>query len=299
MKSKELILGTALWGWKIPEVECFTLLDEFYKSGCRDIDTATNYPINGVSNLFRFAENTIFKWINSNGVNDLKIFVKIGSLNNSGRDENLLTYTSLLLSHEYYNTKFGKNLDGVMIHWDNRENPKEIANTIEALKLISASHRIGISGIKNPKLYIPLTKNGLIISIQCKHNFLTSQLNLYSDFYSHRISIYGINGGGINLKREYKKNSSVILREINVNNFTPKIELINQLLIKYKKNGGDTSLYNIALTFAFINEHVDGLVIAPSNLSQLKATIFSFNELVQGINLPYYKKIIGIINSYE
>ena len=124
-------------------------------------------------------------------------------------------------------------------------------------------------------------------------------VNLYSDFYSHRISIYGINGGGINLKREYKKNSSVILREINVNNFTPKIELINQLLIKYKKNGGDTSLYNIALTFAFINEHVDGLVIAPSNLSQLKATIFSFNKLVQGINLPYYKKIIGIINSYE
>jgi aryl-alcohol dehydrogenase-like predicted oxidoreductase len=145
--NMDLILGTALWGWTIPENTCFEILDEFYKNGFRGIDTATNYPINKDPKFFRFAEAVIMKWIEANGINDLKITIKAGSIDNSGLPENNLTYSFLIMSHEYYREKFEDNLDTFMVHWDNRDDEESILKTIDSLKIIRKKCKVGLSGM--------------------------------------------------------------------------------------------------------------------------------------------------------
>ena len=69
-QTPDLILGTALWGWTVPESTCYKLLDRFYEAGFRQIDTATNYPINKDPACFRLSESILINWISTNKVND-------------------------------------------------------------------------------------------------------------------------------------------------------------------------------------------------------------------------------------
>ena len=80
---KNLALGTAMWGWTVDKEICFKMLDLFYESGERYIDTACNYPINGLSKDRYASENIIAEWIKINGVNDLNIIYKLGSITNT------------------------------------------------------------------------------------------------------------------------------------------------------------------------------------------------------------------------
>ena len=181
---KQLILGTALWGWKIKKNDCFKILDEYYLKGFREIDTATNYPINNNKLYFRYAEDIILEWLNINNIIDLKIIMKFGSVNNSGNTQNNLTYTHLLLNKDYYQAKYSSNLSTLMIHWDHRENKELIQQTIDALTIIMQENiNIGISGIKYPKLYFDIINNlDATVMIECKHNIFSSGLNHYSMF---------------------------------------------------------------------------------------------------------------------
>ena len=76
-----------MWGWSIDRSNCFKLLDYYYEKGFREVDTATNYPINKNKVYFRYAENTIQDWVKTNGVNNLKVIIKVGSLSNDGSTE--------------------------------------------------------------------------------------------------------------------------------------------------------------------------------------------------------------------
>ena len=102
----DLILGTSMWGWTVEKKECFKILDTFYNEGYRWIDTAPNYPINNDRKYFRYAENLIFEWINSNKINDIKIILKIGSMDNLGGPNTNLSYSFILMNYEYYLNKF-------------------------------------------------------------------------------------------------------------------------------------------------------------------------------------------------
>ena len=137
------------------------------------------------------------KWIEANGINDLKITIKAGSIDNSGLPENNLTYSFLIMSHEYYREKFEDNLDTFMVHWDNRDDEESILKTIDSLKIIRKKCRVGLSGIKNPGIYFKyLKKTDTVSSIQIKHNIFESYYDRYAHFHDLvRFVAYGINAG--------------------------------------------------------------------------------------------------------
>ena len=60
----EIMLGTALWGWTTPPTVCYQLLDHFYESGYRQVDAATNYPINKNPSDFRRGEKILAELLN-------------------------------------------------------------------------------------------------------------------------------------------------------------------------------------------------------------------------------------------
>jgi aryl-alcohol dehydrogenase-like predicted oxidoreductase len=300
MKEKvSLILGTALWGWTVSKKECLKLLDKFYSEGFRKIDTATNYPINKDNSSFRLSENLIEEWIKTNKVNDLKIIIKIGSIDNSGSPENNLSYSFLLLNLDYYLGKFGSNLNNMTIHWDNRSNEEEIRQTLEALKIIhEKTINVGLSGINHPDVYYKLSEElNLNYTIQVKHNMFNSAYSHYKLFHGKNTFIaYGINSGGLNLKGEYSENSSVKIREINV-------DLLQKNMLKFKKlieseqeskSISLNSFNHLSMTYVFNSPGISGIIIGPSKSQQLVDSINFFHKLNETDSTLIYKKIINI-----
>ncbi|MBK6931454.1 MAG: aldo/keto reductase [Saprospirales bacterium] len=82
VNRKDLLLGTAQWGWTVSSDSAFQLLDAWIGSGRRAIDTATNYPINKIAGDFRAAERLLETYIRTHGLTNLQITMKIGSLDN-------------------------------------------------------------------------------------------------------------------------------------------------------------------------------------------------------------------------
>lgn len=295
-KDTTLILGTALWGWSISRVECFKLLDKFYLEGFREIDTATNYPINKKDHFFRFAEDLLGEWIKTNKVEDLKIIEKVGSIDNSGAPENNLTYSFLLMSYDYYLEKFGSNLANIMIHWDNRGSELEIGQTIEALSIIAENNLgVGLSGIKYPEIYLRLSeKYRLQYTIEFKHNIFNSSYEHYKSFHGkNRFLVYGINAGGINFLNKYNKSSSVKLRNVDTEKFQSYVQRLSSLINSSELSGPFDigSFNNLSLVYAYNSPEVSGIIIGPSKLEQLSDSINFYYKLIKTDSTIIYSKI--------
>ena len=291
--NMDLILGTALWGWTIPENTCFEILDEFYKNGFRGIDTATNYPINKDPKFFRFAEAVIMKWIEANGINDLKITIKAGSIDNSGLPENNLTYSFLIMSHEYYREKFEDNLDTFMVHWDNRDDEESILKTIDSLKIIRKKCRVGLSGIKDPRIYFEyLKKTDTVSSIQIKHNIFESHYARYSHFHDLVSFVaYGINAGGLKFDNEYHALSSISVRSVNASSYQHCLADLQSLISDY---GICRSFNDVSMVYAINSPGISGIISGASSKKQIKETIDSFHNLLQGDTSTLYHRLLEI-----
>ena len=81
--SKELILGTALWGWGIEKINAFRILDKFVERGFKKVDVATNYPINEDHLSYGQTINWLREWVKYNGKYSIEVICKVGSLSNS------------------------------------------------------------------------------------------------------------------------------------------------------------------------------------------------------------------------
>jgi aryl-alcohol dehydrogenase-like predicted oxidoreductase len=298
MTQHQLLLGTAQWGWTTPEIKAFELLDAFYESGFRQIDSATNYPINKQILDFRHAEKIISHWIRANGVTDLKIMMKIGSLNNLRTPECNLNPSFLLMSLEQYQRLFGSNLETLMLHWDNRDDEKEINKTLETLQHITTQgFKIGLSGIKYPEIYA--TQNDdfkLHFSIQIKHNLLQSDYEKYQLFHQKADFIaYGINAGGVKLDAAvYNEKSVLAARGGDLNNENELLRALPSILAIANENKNRPSInsfFQVGMLYAFSNPDIKSMICAPSNTIQWKSTL-SFLEHIQQYD---YQDIINEI----
>lgn len=65
------------------------------------VDAAVNYPINKNPDDFRAAEHILLDWVRTHGIRDLKITMKLGSLNNLRSPEHNLSKSFLLLNLDY------------------------------------------------------------------------------------------------------------------------------------------------------------------------------------------------------
>jgi aryl-alcohol dehydrogenase-like predicted oxidoreductase len=302
-----LILGPAMWGWTTPKNIAFDLLDYFYANGFREVDSATNYPINKKPEDFRASEKILEEWIRVNGVSDLKILMKIGSLNNMRTPDHNLTKSFLLMNLDDYKFRFGKNLDTIMVHWDNRDSKAAIKDTFEAFQLIhNQGFKVGFSGVKFPEIYSDLNqKFGLDFRVQIKHNLLQSDYEKYRMFHDKKRFIpYGINGGGLKLNpQKYHDNSSLKVRGGKVDEIHPLVGDIQKILPKWNEKLADNSIstFNeLAMIYAFHSPNVEGILIGPSKLSQLQNTVSIFESLKSSdFYKEIYAELAGLSKNYR
>ncbi|MCP3927679.1 MAG: hypothetical protein GY705_01095 [Bacteroidetes bacterium] len=294
----KLILGTAMWGWTIDRKRCFELLDTFYLAGYRDIDAATNYPINKKEEDFRRSENILLDWIKTNGVNDLKVMMKIGSINNMFSPENNLSKSFMLILFDEYKFSFEKNLETLMVHWDNRNDATQIHSTLEALEVANKQgFCVGLSGIKHPDAYAELNKSfKMDFRIQIKHNLLQSDYERYKSFHGkQRFITYGINGGGIKLHQsDYKDNSTLVARGKDTSNSYPILAPLNELINNWNIEIDQQKIQSfnqIGMCWAFHSPDIEGILIGPSSVNQMEATFSIYEELKEGKYHTFYKKL--------
>lgn len=272
---KEICLGSAMWGWSVEEPEVFRILDFFYQSGYRYVDIAWNYPINGVEGDQSLACKILSSWVEKTGVTDLKIIFKIGAKDNLGSVEGDLTSKNLLIQIAQAKKWFGANLHCAMVHWDNRDQEKDIAQTVEVLTALRKEGVYpGLSGIGHPEHYLKLMNSGFSdIYIQAKHNVLHSDIHRYSEFLKKgsKLFTYGISGSGLKISQDdYRTDSYVALvRDANFHErMLPEkkrqalTEIINKNLIL-------ESMYHVGISFSEINSDVFGYIISPSRYDQV------------------------------
>lgn len=294
----DLILGTAMWGWNTNKETAFALLDEWYAQGFRQVDTATNYPIDKNPAHFRLAENILLEWIKTHGIDDLKVMMKIGSVNNLFTPEHILTKSFVLMMSDEYRHLFKNNLATIMVHWDNRENSEEINKTLEAfLTLKNSGFKIGLSGIKWPDLYFELNKNwSLDFLIQIKHNIIYSDYHRYADFHGKpRFITYGINAGGLKLNADnYSEKSTLKTRGGNIDNEPPILQKIKKIISEFNLTTNKppiTAFYQVGMINAFYHKDVSGILLGTSKVEQIRENI-RYHRLLQEMDYSdLFKKL--------
>ncbi len=296
-----LLLGSAMWGWTTPPAVAFQLLDSFYAAGFRQIDTATNYPINKQPEDFRRAENILLEWIKAHQITDLQVIVKIGSLNNLRSSEHNLTHSFLLLNSDDYSFRFGRNLAMLMVHWDNRDQLADIQQTFEGFQTIQAQGiDLGLSGIRHPTLYAELNQvYQFDFKIQIKHNIFHSDYEHYAPFHGkRRFLTYGINAGGIKLQASaYHADSSLRARGGDTSEPHALTAALQQLLFEANQQTSRPpldSMNHIGMLYAYHSPDIQGIIIGPSSTAQLQETLLFYRQMQQFDYVDVIKKLKSI-----
>ena len=290
MTLPTLLLGTAQWGWKVPRAEAFRLLDAWLLAGQRGIDTATNYPINRQPDDFRAAEKILEAYVQSHGLHDLQLTMKVGSLDNMRSPEANLAPSFLLMMGEEYRRRLGSNLRSIMLHWDNRADEDAIRASLEALALLQREYglRPGLSGIAHPEVYSQAnTGLGLMFDIQLKHNVFQSDLARYQPLLlpfnpPAKVFVYGINAGGVKLDGPYPSDSTFLARGGQPEQVAKRLEQIRALLpgfhLAFVRPPVKT-MNHLGLIYAALHPRVDGLVLGVSSVAQLAETLDFWRNL--------------------
>lgn len=285
-----------MWGWTVARETCFALLDAFYSAGFREVDTATNYPINKNPADFRAAENLLLEWIQTHGIRDLKTTVKVGSIDNLRSPEHNLSKSFLLMSLDDYGYRFGSNLHTLAIHWDNRDDEAAIRSTLEALAVVREKElHTGLSGIRFPELYARLNAEpafGFDFRIQIKHNLLQSDYERYAAFQgSRRFLAYGIHAGGIKLDpAEYGPDSSLRARGGDTEAVPPRIERIKTWLAGHSQA---PSFHYAAILYAAYSPDMAGIILGPSSVQQLEDSVAVYRSIQDGGAAEMYEALIS------
>ncbi|MEO1260674.1 MAG: aldo/keto reductase [Bacteroidota bacterium] len=296
--SPALILGSAMWGWNVDKNVVFNLLDEWYAAGFRQVDAATNYPIDKKPAHFRLAEKMLLEWIGANGIEDLQVMMKIGSVNNLFTPENILTKSFILMMLDEYRHLFKNNLHTLMVHWDNRSDKDEINDTLEALAIAENNNlKVGLSGIKFPKIYADLNEQyQMDFSIQLKHNVIYSDYQRYAPFHGKRRFItYGINAGGLKLnKGKYSVKSTLKTRGGNIEEAPVVLKKIKKIIDDHNSANSNfllSEFFQVGLIYAFYHPEVKSILLGASNVEQLKSNLHFYQRLIENDGFDLYAKL--------
>lgn len=281
---KELCLGTAMWGWSVNKDAVFTILDCFYENGGRYVDSAYNYPINGISVDFQKSSLLLSEWIKTHGIRDLKVTFKVGSTSNNNSPEINLLPDYLYSQIDWAKVYFGDNLNCIMLHWDNRFELNLIRNTLDILDVLyDSGMEFGVSGIKHPEIYKRLLAKKKFhgLNIQVKHNFLHNGLNHYRELICNasKFWAYGIAVSGLKLSdKDYCKDSYVsLVREAGYHNKMLSSHLKTSLSKVVANNLNVKNLYHIAISYVEQDKNLHGYLVAPSSLPQMQ-DVFNFRD---------------------
>jgi len=288
--GKSLLLGTAQWGWNVPDKRAFQLLDTWLEAGYSGVDVATNYPINLNPRDFRASERILLEYIRAHGLQgDLQVTMKIGSRDNLRTPDVNLSPSFILMMGEEYVRLFGENLHGIMLHWDNRSDTDEIHASLSALISLQQNTGIqpGISGLAHPEVYATVVGQlGMKVDIQLKHNVFYSDLERYAPLLGqgHRFFAYGINGGGVKLDGQYGTESTFLTRGGQPEKAEAVLTRLRERLPVWNSRGGRPAISNmnqIGLMYALSDPHIDGILIGGATTEQLKETLATIAAILE------------------
>lgn len=296
-----LILGTALWGWTVPRARAFALLDHFYRSGFRQVDAATNYPINKNPEDWRRSEQILEEWIKAHEVRDLEVIMKVGSLNNMRSPEHNLTRSFLLLNLDEYQARFGESLHTFMLHWDNRAESEEIEETFQVLTEVRRRGlQPGLSGIRHPEQYAGLNREfHLLFRVELKHNLLHSDYPHYAPLHGEASFLaYGINAGGLKLNPgEYRSDSSLRVRGGDTESRHPVLPELEDVIRQANRKKGRpavSAFYQCGMCFAFHSPGIEGIILGCSTETQLKESLQFYRQLQTFDHNDFYENLLRL-----
>lgn len=303
---KSLILGTAQWGWSIPRETAFLLLDAWLKAGYSEVDAATNYPINQNPADFRAAEKILAEYCQAHGLsNQLKIIVKVGSMDNMRSPEHNLSPSFLMMMTDEYRRILGENLHGIMLHWDNRDDREAVEQTLQTLFSLQAQGiQPGLSGIKHPEVHADVNEQfKMNFSIEVKHNIFTSDLSRYKPFTEksigkHRFLAYGLSAGGLKFGQFTKTNGTFELRGGDRAAFEPRLAQVEALLPDLNLafvRPPIVTMQQLGMIYALGHPQIGGAIIGPRSLPQLQEAIewhlntdiFDYQDVIKVLSKPF------------
>jgi aryl-alcohol dehydrogenase-like predicted oxidoreductase len=282
--TKALVLGTAQWGWSVDRATAFQLLDHWLQSGFKEVDAATNYPINQSFSDFRLGEKILAEYKNAAKLdNDFQITMKVGSMDNMrSPDHNLSPSFLWMMTHEYRRV-FGNCLGGIMVHWDNRNSEAEVEETMLFLQEIAQQGlRPGVSGLRHPEVHAAINARlQLALDVEIKHNPFASDLERYQPLLAHqmgkhRVLAYGTAAGGLKFKAHHKTSGTFELRGGQRENFEEKLAQIEARLPDLNLSfvrPPIVTLQQFGMAYALANPAIGGIIVAPRNVAQLKEAI--------------------------
>jgi aryl-alcohol dehydrogenase-like predicted oxidoreductase len=280
--QKDLLLGTAQWAWTVDKPAAFRLLDAWLRAGGREVDSATNYPINRQPTDFRAAERWLHEYVRAHGLHgELQITMKVGSLNNMRSPEVNLAPSFLLMMGEEYLRLFGENLRGVMIHWDNRDDADAIGESLGALARLKEVFDLvpGLSGIAQPETYARANEQyGLAFDVEFKHNLLQSDIKRYEPFFEggHRLIAYGLNAGGLKLDGTYSAQSTLVARGATADYGAALVQKLQARLPVWNTahvRPPLKTMNHLGLLYAGLDPRIGALLIGASTVAQLNETL--------------------------
>lgn len=290
VNAKNLLLGTALWGWRVAEGAAFEMLETFEASGGTYVDTATNYPINAQPHDHGRALKILSSWFHAHPHSHLRMMVKLGSVSNDGGSECRVDGDSLRTQSSRLLDEFGSAIAGIAIHWDTRRGDDRasrdaIDSTVRALRdLDQHGLRVGFSGLADPATYLALAPElAERWWIQVKENILDSAArDRYAPHFPDAIYLaYGINLGGVSSAEPPRMGSSVALRRVPHGQ-----DVVARMREGYREAGvqghREDPLTVLAVRHAHSNPALAGIVAGPSSTSQLKETLESWKVLNGG-----------------
>lgn len=306
VQDTQLLLGTALWGWTTPEATCYDLLERFYERGGRVVDTATNYPINRQPDDFRRAERILAHWLKTNGIADMQVMMKVGSINNMRTPEHNLAPSFLLLCMDEYAALFGSNLHTLMVHWDNRTDAGAIAETWEVLRDFQrAGFEIGLSGIQHPAVYAGLWSEYDLgqVPIQIKHNLLYSDWERYAPLHPYgKFIAYGINAGGLKLPSEtYAANASLLARGGGLADHQPLMDGLaaaQKAWTTVHTRPAPERMNHLGMLYAALHPAIGGILLGVSKTEQLDDAFQWLSVLRQHDYTDIYRALCRIAQEY-
>lgn len=249
----------------------------------------------------------MLEYVQAHGLRDLRVTMKIGSLDNMRSPEVNLAPSFVLMMGEEYHRLFGENLHCLMFHWDNRDDATAIRASLEALSKLQkeAGIRPGLSGVKFPEAYVRANEDlSLSFDIQLKHNVFQSDFERYKLFFSsnhrinnspnHRFFAYGINGGGVKLEGVYEADSVFLARGGQPEKVAAALEKIRAVLPDLNTafvRPPLKTMNHTGLIYAGLHPDLGGILLGVSSLSQLRETLdfwrnletFDYGDVFQAI----------------
>jgi len=184
---KKLILGTSKWGSDVSIKDSISLMEEWYYVHDKTcIDTATNYPINGVGDT---ALSYLEEYFDNNYTCDFHVTVKVGSVSRLRVPEFDLSPDFLIRTCDGVLNRLKHHVKCLMIHWDSRREYDDVLKTMTTL--CGYGLEVGISGVVDAELYSRVIEDlGVKVDVQCKY----TSIDWYVDnipgqyYYAYRVS---------------------------------------------------------------------------------------------------------------